>query len=168
MIYQVSIEVSPQQAMLDLKGDIQFLKSWAAMGNLEFPTLPNSAITCADTSIYWIGREHWLVRAPLDAEERLYSISEAAGMIDEISAIVISDVLSFYSVQGADSDQLISIASPLDVHKSVFPANGVTYTEFFGIKALVVRTDGGFEVGVDRSYFDMMGDCFGRVMGSDH
>lgn len=77
---------------------------------------------------------------------------------------MVSDVLSFYSVQGEDSDQLISIASPLDIHKSVFPANGVSYKEFFGIKALVVRSDNGFDVGVDRSYFDMMGDCFNRAV----
>lgn len=168
MIYQVSIEVVPQQAILDLKGDLHFFKNWTAMENVEFPTLPNSASSGSDGSIYWIGREHWLVRASLAAEEKLLSITEAARLVDEISAVMISDTMSFYSVQGDDSDQLISIASPLDVHKSVFPENGVTYTEFFGIKGLVVRTDRGFEIGVDRSYFDMIGDCFGRVVGADH
>jgi hypothetical protein len=61
--------------------------------------------------------------------------------------------------------QKYSIASPLDIHDSVFPDNGVTYTDAFGLKAPVVRCEDRFEIGTDRSYFDMMGDCFARAIG---
>lgn len=164
MNYQATITVTDLHAMLDLKGDRVFLQAWPALAELAFPTTNNTFDARASKYVYWIGKQHWLVRAPLEQEQALYSIAKSAETIDEISATIVSDAMSFYRIVGVDADQVMSIASPLDIHPSVFPKNGVTYTEAFGIKALVVRCEGGFEIGVDRSYFDMIGDCFGRAV----
>ena len=165
MNYQVTITVADLHAMLDLKGDKAFLRTWPALAELTLPTTHNTSEMRASKCVYWIGKQHWLVRASLDQEQALCSIAKSAETIDEISAIMVSDVMSFYRIEGHDSDQVMSIASPLDVHSSVFPKNGVTYTEAFGIKALVVRCEGGYEIGVDRSYLNMIGDCFNHVLG---
>jgi len=169
MKYQVSINASVLQAMLDLKGDQpclqNWLRSWPELADLVFPDVKNTAGKCNDTATYWIGQSHWLVRAPLEREAALASIARAAETLTDVSAIVVSDAMAFYRIQGPDADQIISIASPLDIHDSVFPFNGVTYTEFFGLKALIIRCNDGFEIGTDRSYFDMMGDCFAHTVG---
>jgi len=165
MNYQVNITVTDLHAMLDLKGDGDFLRAWPVLSDLAFPTINNTATERDGMSVYWIGKQHWLVRAPLDQEPAFYSIAKSAEAIDEISATIVSDAMSFFSLNGHDADQVMSIASPLDVHPSVFPKNGVTYTEAFGIKALIIRCEGGYEIGVDRSYFDMIGDCFGHALG---
>lgn len=167
MNYQVTIAATDLHAMLDLKGDSDFLQAWSILADLKFPKLNNTAEECEGKSVYWIGKQHWLVRAPLDQEQALYSIANSAKKIDEVSAIIVSDATSFISIKGHDADQIISIASPLDVHPSVFPKNGVTYTEVFGIKALIIRCEGGYEIGVDRSFFDMIGDCFGHALGTN-
>jgi len=166
MNYQVTIAVSALHAMLDLKGDRDFLQAWPVLKELKLPTINNTAEEHAGNCVYWVGKQHWLIRAPLDHEQAFYSIAKSADMIDEVSATIVSDAMSFLSIKGQNADQVMSIASPLDVHPSVFPKNGVTYSEAFGIKALIIRCEGGFEIGVDRSYFDMIGDCFGRALGA--
>jgi len=164
MKYKVSVETSPLQTMLDLKGERDFLQTWPVLANLVLPTENNTASMSADMAVYWIGRRHWLIRAPLEQEENLSLISDAAQNVDNVSAIIVSDATTFYRISGPDADQVLSIASPLDVHSSVFPVNGVSYTECFGLKALVLHYKDGYEIGVDRSYADMLGDCFARAI----
>jgi len=165
MNYQVNITATDLHAMLDLKGSHDFIQSWPVLAELEFPTTHNTFEERAGFCVYWIGKQHWLVRASLEQEPALHSIAKSVDSLDDVSAIIVSDAMSFFSIMGHDADQVISIASPLDVHPSVFPENGATYTEAFGIKALVVRCEGGYEIGVDRSYFDMIGDCLDHALG---
>jgi len=157
MIYQVSIEECPLQALLDLKGRADFLQSWPVLAELAFPEQKNTARHGSEMAVYWIGRQHWLIRSSLEHEHRFHSIVQAADPMDAVSATVISDSVSFYRVTGKDADDVLSIASPLDIHARLFPKTGVTYTDVFGIKALLVRCENGYEIGVDRSYFDMIG-----------
>ncbi|MGI9388411.1 MAG: sarcosine oxidase subunit gamma, partial [Boseongicola sp.] len=63
-----------------------------------------------------------------------------------------------------DADQIMSIASPLDLHPSVFPENGATFSEVFGLKALILRQPEGFCVAVEQSFGDMIEDYFARAM----
>ena len=58
---------------------------------------------------------------------------------------------------------LIAIASPLDVDLAQFPADGATFTEAFGQKALVMRRGDGFELAIERSYAPMLRDYFSRI-----
>ena len=41
--------------------------------------------------------------------------------------------------------------------------DGATYTEFFGIRALVVRQSDGYIIAVERSYADMITAYFDKI-----
>jgi sarcosine oxidase subunit gamma len=73
------------------------------------------------------------------------------------------DAFKFFEVVGPDAAEIISIASPIDHHISVFPENGVSYTNIFGIKGLLIRINDGFEIVVESSYADLMQDFLKRA-----
>lgn len=81
----------------------------------------------------------------------------------DISIVLVSDTLKFFNIDGPDADQIVAIACPLDIHPSVFPHHGATYTEAFGLKALLMRVPGGFEIAVESSFADMIDDYFVRA-----
>ena len=80
-----------------------------------------------------------------------------------VSIVLVSDTLTFFRISGPDADQIIKIASPLDIHPTVFPCNGASYTQVFGIKGLVIRNTDGFEIAVESSYADMIDDFLRRA-----
>ena len=51
----------------------------------------------------------------------------------------------------------------MDHHPSEFPQNGVSYTNIFGIKGLLIRIEAGFEIAVEASYVDMIEDFLTRA-----
>ena len=53
----------------------------------------------------------------------------------------------------------------VDLNVESFPENGTTYTEAFGLKALVCRCEGGYELSVERSFGDMLEDYLSRAIG---
>jgi sarcosine oxidase subunit gamma len=61
-------------------------------------------------------------------------------------------------VSGVGAKDIMAIASPLDFYETKFRENSVTFSEVFGIKALIKRVENGFEFGADQSYGDMVED----------
>lgn len=164
MNYNVQITRLGLSAVFDLKGRKEDLKKWISDPNLSFPDTPNTSVSQDGYELYWIGPEHWLLRTDLKREEALSALLKPAEAPVEISIVEVSDTLTFYDIEGPDAAVIMAIASPLDTHAAAFPKNGVSYTEAFGLKALVVRREDGFELAVERSFADMLGDYFDRVM----
>ena len=81
----------------------------------------------------------------------------------EIGIVLVSDTLRFFHIEGSDAAQIVAIACPLDTHASTFPPNGVSYTEIFGIKGLLVRSGDGFDIAVESSFADMIEDYLARA-----
>jgi len=165
MRYQVTLDNAKSCGVLDLQGSYQALSHWPSATNFTFPELPNTFVTFGPQTLYWVGRQHWLLRTELAQEQSLLALANKPDIPDEVSVVQVSDSLSFLRIRGPDADQVLSIASPLDIHKSVFPENGASYSEAFGIKALVIRCADGFELAVDRSYLDMIEDYLTRAVG---
>ncbi len=163
MSYDVIAKRLELSALVDLKANRTDLIGWLPESLLPLPDIPNTASTSNNKSIYWIGKDHWLVRTSIDQETNLAEQLNLETTPEHISAVLISDTLTFFELSGVDVDQIVSITSPLDVHETVFPENGVTYTEAFGLKALLIRTDSGFELAIDRSYADMFEDYLTRA-----
>ena len=82
----------------------------------------------------------------------------------EISIVKVSDTLTFFRVTGPDAAQVLSIGCPLDTHPDVFGPDAVSYTEFFGLKALLLRCEGGFDCAVEQSFGDMIEDYLSRAV----
>ena len=163
MTYDVDISQVDLTALFDLKGSAQELSDWAGTALPPFPTLPNTFTQTGDRKLFWTGEGRWLLRAPIEDEEALLAELRRADAPLQISIVHVSDTLTFFSINGPDAPDVMAIASPLDVHDSVFPANGVSFTEAFGLRALVLRTDGGFELAVDRSFGPMVTEYLARI-----
>lgn len=162
MSYDTTIARLPQPALLDLKGPPRVLAGKLAALGLAMPAAPNSASAAEDLELYWIGPEHWLLRGPADAEPRLL---RALAPEETFSAVIVSDAYTLFAVTGADAGEIAAIASPLDRHPGAFPPNGVSFTEAFGLKALLIDREDGFELAVERSFADMTADYLDRVAG---
>ncbi len=164
MIYDASIKPLPTQAMIDLKGNADYFAVRLQRLGLSEPA-PGRASSRGPLAVLRAAREHWLVRAPLDDEERLL----AALLEDEAAAdtlvVPVSDAYAFFGISGPDARQIMAIASPLDTDPAVFPADGACFTEAFGQKALVQRCSAGFEIAFERSYASMVSDYFSRING---
>ena len=164
MSYDAIITRVGAKAFFDLKGPQPGLADWAGELLPPFPTTPNSASKKGDSELIFVGRNHWLLRAPLAREADLAASLRPELAPPEISVVRVSDTQTFFSITGPDADQIMSIASPLDVHPTAFPDNGATFSEAFGLKALIFRQSDGFWLAVEQSFGDMIEDYFARAM----
>ena len=153
----------PLCAVIDLKGTQPDLQNWMDYPKVVFPSRRNSRIHFDGVNLHWIGEEHWLLCATLDQEERLINLTRLEQAPAHISIVLVSDTLTFFRISGPDADQIIKIASPLDIHPTVFPCDSTSYTQVFGIKGLVTRNTDGFEIAVESSYADMIDDFLRRT-----
>lgn len=163
MRYDVDITRLGLCALFDLKGTAKALQDWIADGLPALPSQPNTRIIQNGVAIYHIGRNHWILRAPLEQEGRLEACLKPETCPAEISVVRVSDTLSFFRLTGPQAIEVMAIASPLDLHDSVFGPDAVSYTEVFGLKALVTRCEGGFECAVEQSFGDFVQDYLSRA-----
>ena len=163
MAYDVAYERLGLSALFDLKGPETDVRKWLRHPPLRFPEQPNTRSRARALELWWVGFDHWLLRAPLEQEERLLSKLKPAEAPAAISVVHVSDTLTFFAVTGRDAEEVMSVACPLD--PATFGEDGVTYTEVFGLKGLVLRRPDGFELAVERSFGDMMVDHLARVTG---
>ncbi len=164
MAYNAKISRVGAMTLFDLKGKQTALAGWAGEALPPFPNTPNTSASKDEMELLFIGPDHWLLHAPLGREAELETVLTPTEAPPEISIVRISDTQTFFSITGPDAEQIISIASPLDAHLSVFPENGATFTEAFGLKALILRKRDGFSLSVEQSFGDMVEDYLERAM----
>ena len=160
--YDVTLTRLGAMALFDLKGKEAAVKAWTK-GLPAFPKKPNTLTSKADVQLLHIGRDHWLALAVLDLEEHLDAALNPAEAPADISIVRVSDTQCFFSVTGPDADQIMAIATSLDLHPSVFPKNGATSSEVFSLKALILRAPDGFLFSVEQSFGDMIQDYLARA-----
>ncbi|MCR9136101.1 MAG: sarcosine oxidase subunit gamma [Alphaproteobacteria bacterium] len=165
MGYHAHIERLDTSAIIDLKGRKDALVDWKGSDLPAIPERPNTATDANGLELYWIGNDHWLLRAPLDREEDILRTFDPGSAPHDVSAVLVSDTLVFFSITGPDAGQILSIVSPLDIALEAFTQNGVSYSEAFGLKALIIRRTEGYELAVERSYADMAQSYFTRIKG---
>ncbi|MBE1285205.1 MAG: sarcosine oxidase subunit gamma [Rhodobacteraceae bacterium] len=151
-------------ALFDLKGAMPDVRSWCGEAVPDFPATPNTRTEKDGRSLWFIGPNHWILRAPIEEEGHLDADLRPTEAPAEVSVVRISDTLTFFSVEGADAAQVMAVACPLDLHPSVFGPDAVTYTEVFGLKALVMQKGAGFEFAVEQSFGDMIDDYLTRAL----
>ena len=163
MAYDVIIERRGLQAVVDLQGEPAAIVDWVGAALPPLPEQPNTASEKNRLALYRVGRERWLLRADLDREDELLALTRPDAAPLDVSIVLVSDSLQFFTITGPDAGEIVAIGSPLDVHPSVFPANGATYTDLFGVRGLIVRRADGFEFAVERSFGDMIEDYLARA-----
>lgn len=164
MAYDAEIKRLGAMALFDLKGHDGDLTDWCGDALPVFPARPNSCTRKEEATLLHIGRRHWLLAADLSQEAALEARLKPTKAPPDISIVRVSDTQCFFRITGADADQILSIASPLDMHPTIFPEDSASFTEAFGLKALVLRCPDGFLLAVEQSFGDMLDDYLSRAM----
>ena len=162
MPYDVTFKRLPVFALYDFKGVQAAIERWTKL------QLPNSANRRADfggNTLCHIGPNHWLLRADLAAEPQLELQLKPTSAPPDISIVRISDSQTFFRITGPDAEKVTAIGCPMDLHPSVFPETAVSFTEFFHVKALILRTYDGFDIAVEQSFANMTADYLTRTSG---
>ncbi len=165
MGYTALFERLPVSACFDLKGQEGALSEWIGVGIVpEFPSMPNRLSLANGMWLGHVGPQNWLLQADLDREDDLVAALRPHEAPAEVSIVRISDTMATFRIIGDDAVHVMAIGCPLDLHESVFAEDAVTFSEFFGQKALVKRCEGGFDVSVEASFGDMIKDYLERAL----
>lgn len=112
------------------------------------PARPGRFTSAGARRLMWFGRARWLLMAPLAEEPALAAALAPAG------AELWSDALCFFRLTGPDAGVALAVACPLDLHPRAFGPDAVAWSDAFGTRALVLREDEGWALGVEPSYGD--------------
>ena len=164
MAYQATIEKQGLSTIFDIKGDASAVAKRLSQLGLTLPASANMSIEKDGQHLCWIGETQWLLLAPAEKEAQLLDSLVPHDPALDCRIVPVSDAYSFFSVRGNQADDILAIASPLDIRRINFPDNAASYTELFGIRGLVLRRQNGYSVAVERSYADMVSVYFNKVL----
>jgi len=166
MAYQATTRSLPQCAVIDLKGPAADIEP--RLQALGLPAaVVGRAVRGGAVELIKAGREHWLLRAPLKQEDRLLHALQVKTLAADSLVLGMSDLYHFFAIEGTDARQLVAVASPLDADPVAFPDDGATFTEAFGLKALLLRRPNGFALAIERSHAPMLAEYFSRINPGD-
>ena len=166
MSYDIQINRAKRNALIELRGNREMLEKWLNTTPLVFPDTPNTRTLQDTIMVCWVGPERWLLRTSIERENQLRNSVPVETMPRGIDVHLVSDTLTFFDIVGPDAAQILAIVSPLDIHPCVFPDNGISFTEGFGVSVLVARQTNGFELVVESSYADWMEVSLHRAAGT--
>lgn len=164
-IYDCRVQRMDLQTLIDLKGQANdVLPRLQSLGLADPPVQRVSA--SGSLRLLRPAPWHWLLRAPLEQEDALLNcLLKHAPSADDTLIVPVSDAYTWFALQGGEARELMAVACPLDLDPNVFAADGATFTEAFGLKALLWRSVDGFELAVERSYGPMVADWLARIQG---
>ena len=163
MGYQATIKKQAVWAIFDIKGNASAVAKRLADIGLSLPSSANTAYLKNGQHLCWIGEDHWLLLAPSEMEFQLLERLDPQNSSLDCRIVHVSDAYTLFTVTGQQADDILAIASPLDTRRKNFPDDGAAYTEFFGIRGLVLRRPDGYLAAVERSYADMITAYFDKV-----
>jgi len=164
MGYQATIKKQGLLAIFDIKGDASAVAKRLSKLGFSVPENKNTAAEKNGQHLCWIGETQWLLLAPAEKEAQLLDSLVPHDPALDCRVVLVSDAYSFFSVRGNHADDILAIASPLDIRRINFPDNAASYTELFGIRGLVLRRQNGYSIAVERSYADMVSVYFDKVL----
>ena len=142
------------KAVVDCRCPSTVFERWAKQAFPGYVPSPDRMWVGGNAEIIHAGPEQWLVCAPIEEDEHLLKLMQAGVVSASMSLVEVSDAYRFFVVGGTDMYERMSELTSLNVRRMRVPS--ATFTESFGLKALVVRKEGRFEVGYDSSYATMI------------
>ena len=164
MGYQATIKRLGLSAIFDIKGDASAASKRISHLGLVLPSEVNTATEKDGQYLCWVGENHWLLLAPAEKENQLLDTLAPHDPAMDCRIVLVSDAYTFFTVTGNQADEILAIASPLDIRLINFPKNAATYSELFGIGGLIMRRQNGYLIAVERSYTDMIAIYFEKVV----
>lgn len=165
-IYDARVQRLPTPALIELQGEPGDLAPRLARLGLAEPAPLRAAradgrTLLRPTPTLWV-----LLGAPGEGPELMRLLGSPAPASDTL-IVDLSDGHVHWAVTGPQAAELMAVATPLDIHPRAFAPDGATYTEAFGLRALVLRHPDGFHLAIERSHGPMVGDWFARIQGSE-
>ena len=164
MGYQATIKKLGLSAIFDIKGDASAASKRISHLGLVLPSEVNTATEKDGQYLCWVGENHWLLLAPAEKENQLLDTLAPHDPAMDCRIFLVSDAYTFFTVTGNQANEILAIASPLDIRLINFPENAATYSELFGIRGLIMRQQKGYLIAVERSYADMIAIDFEKVL----
>ncbi|MGY6697689.1 MAG: sarcosine oxidase subunit gamma family protein [Roseinatronobacter sp.] len=152
MAYDIRISQPQRRALFDLRGTPQALAARLQRIAPNLPTRPCSLVRQGKSALMWLGPARWWLMAPPDAEAELEAILMQEPHGHDAAITLISDTQAFFTLSGQDAVIAMSIACPLDLHPTAFAEDSVAQTDAFGLRALVLREDHDWLLGIEPSY----------------
>ena len=164
MGYQATIKKLGLSAIFDIKGEASAASKRISHLGLVLPSDVNTATEKDGQYLCWVGENHWLLLAPAEKENQLLDTLAPHDPAMDCRIVLVSDAYTFFTVTGNQADEILAIASPLDIRLINFPENAATYSELFGIRGLIMRRQNGYLIAVERSYTDMIAIYFKKAL----
>jgi len=101
MVYEVKINRQKISALFDIKGSLLNVKELLASLFQKIPEEANTFISNNGKTLMYIGRDHWILRGPIEEEEELNTLLELGATLLNTSVVLVSDTLTFFSVSGS-------------------------------------------------------------------
>ncbi len=163
-IYNARVTAQPPAALIELHGGAADVEP--RLQGLGFePLAPGRSQRLGRGCLLRLAPALWvLIAAPAEGERCLHELSPMPLAADTLM-VDVSDGWAHFAVTGPEAGELMAGATSLDLHPRQFPAEGVTFAEMFGLRALIRRRPDGFDVAVERSHAAYVADWFARLQG---
>ena len=163
--YDARVRLRPVPALIDLQGAAEdVLPRLRPLGLADPP--PLRRLQAGDRSVLRPAPGHWMLLSSADTPAALVRALCATPLSEDSLVVDVSDGWAHFDLQGPEAADLLGAACPLDTHPRAFAADGATFTEAFGLRALLLRTSTGFQLAVERSHGPMVADWFARLQGT--
>ena len=111
MSYNVKIVRENLSALFDLKGEKSEMREYLQNFYGPIPLTPNTCNSNGAWKLMYVGPKHWILKAPIDDEEKLVSLLRPDNAPKSLSIVLISDTLTFFSL--SEKTHLILCLLPL-------------------------------------------------------
>ncbi len=162
--YDARARLLPAPTMIELLGSAEDALPRLKSLGLESPP-PHRALRGGSLRLLRPAPEHWMLIATPSETPDLMSRLCVPPLGADTLIVDVGDGWAHFRVAGAEAGELLAIASPLDTHPRAFAADGATFTEAFGLRALLMRDADGFQIAFERSHAPMVADWFARLQG---
>jgi heterotetrameric sarcosine oxidase gamma subunit len=163
--YDARVRLQPVPALIDLQGGAEDVLPRLRLLALDDPP-PLRRLQAGDRSVLRPAPGHWMLLSSSDTPAALLRSLCAAPLAEDSLFVDVSDGWAHFDLRGPEAAELLGAACPLDTHPRAFATDGATFTEAFGLRALLLRRPTGFQLAVERSHGPMVADWFARLQGT--
>ena len=143
---------------LNLRGnpeDEHFTSAVAQVLGVALPMAPNSAAEHADTRVYWLCPNEWLILVAEGTQAQVETDLRAALETKHVAVTDLSSGQTLVNLSGAHLDDLMMKSTVYYCHPSNFPVGKAVQTTFAKAGALMYKCeDGSFDLVIRRSFSD--------------
>ena len=150
--YQAEVSGPERPALISLRIGAEGLPAVERVLGVTAPRPAGFVSRNGSVTMFGPGPDEWLIRTGPDEEEDWLAKLEAATAASFSAVVLVSDAYRIFTIAGPDTLDVLTQATGVDIHPSVFPTGRAVRTAFAKVGALIHRLD-------DRPSFDIYVDA---------